>query len=78
MHPAEFCWCDPRILRSLVVIDGELRHPACGLPVACEFPDYDDDHMEPDHHAATQIHVDYVVCERHLEHAVNNVAGRYS
>lgn len=78
-----FCSCHPRPLAQLAVVDGVLRHVGgCGLPVECDFSylsdDPDDVDAEGTPHAATQIHVDYVVCDRHLDIAINNVAGRYT
>lgn len=52
--------------------EGWLIHPDCGLPIACEFSS---DENGGDH-PATTIHVDYVVCDKHLDNAVWNVHDR--
>lgn len=53
------------------VVNAVVVHPVCGLPVACEFS-----YMDGAEHVATELYVDYAVCEKHLTHAVNNVASR--
>lgn len=69
---AMFCQCDYN-LPELAKAGDVLVHTVCGLPVECEFSHMVD---EDEVHAATQIHIDYVICDEHLSAAIDNVASR--
>lgn len=67
----EFCACDARHVDCVPGAGGVIRHTVCGLAVECEFS-----YLEDQPHPATQEHVDYLVCDRHLDIAVDNVSTR--
>lgn len=75
----EFCNCNKRDYKFSHSPDGHLIHQLCGLPLACEFSYLDEPESyegPPIEHPANQVHIDYLVCGRHLEKAVDNVHSR--
>lgn len=67
---ADLCKCDrPDIWAR--TLEGPLVCLSCGKPPECEFS-----YLEDDPHPAETTHLDYVVCWKHLNIAVNNVHGR--
>ena len=72
-----FCRCErPRAPVILGQPGGDaVRCTLCSKPIRCELG-YLDDPEAP--HPATGRHIDYLVCARHCDQAVENVLGRRS
>lgn len=72
-----FCECDisdPFLSPNRSnIVNGLLCCVDCAKPIECEFSYLD---MGP--HPAETIHVDYWVCNKHLEIAVDNVSSRWA
>ena len=67
----KFCNCEYHDVNAIKK-NNRLVCSRCNKPMVCEFSYLDN---EPPH-AATLIHVDYFVCKRHEDTAVNNVVDR--
>jgi hypothetical protein len=69
MAAMSYCECDyPEPSQARLEGGLALCH-VCGLPFECEF-------SGDTPHPATQVHVDYMVCDDHLHIAVSNVFDR--
>lgn len=65
-------WCDcGRLIPNARIENNILICNDCNKPIKCEFSFLDDSE-----HAAQLIHVDYAVCKRHEQAAIDNVSSR--
>lgn len=66
----KYCECNYD-LDDIKIEKGILICNKCKLPIECEFS-----YLKDNPHPATSIHIDYAVCDEHLDIAVDNVYNR--